>query len=182
MTPTRLRAESKLRQAVYGMLLATAAAYVFAFFVELLANHQRLDPLGWLANAILSPLSTLRGLFEPFLFLAPLLWFFLPAGAISGLLLPRWVASRSRSRAALQAAALGLGFALAGCAVLFLVSLVLFKSFLRHLLESGTAWRFGILILGLGAYFSLWLVGWVLWRSRVTSSVGSRPPGVPDVR
>ena len=175
MTPTRLRAESKLRQAGYGMLLATAAAYVFVFFVELLVNHQWRDPLGWLANAILSPLSTLRGLFEPFLLLPSLSWFFLPAGAISGLLLPRWVASHSRSRAALRAAALGLGFALAGCAVLFLVSLVLLENFLRHLRETGTAWRFGVLILGLGAYCSLWLVGWVLWRAADGGSVSASP-------
>jgi hypothetical protein len=61
------------------------------------------------------------------------------------------------------------------------VFLVLSANFLRDFHPMAIEWRFWAVILGMGAYCSLWLVGWALWRSPVTPPLGSRPPQVPEV-
>jgi len=162
MSPTWFPSSGKLHPVRDGMILAALAAYV-TLFVGLGGWHSW-NPLDWLATLVESRGRVLLDLFLQLQSLVYSCWYFLPAGALFGALLSRRLASRGRSRAAFEAAVLGLAFGM----VSFFSVLLFFAALSSEpvLPTSLETWlRVSAVAFGVGAYCSCWLVAFVYWQA-----------------
>lgn len=107
------------RRALVGLSLATLAAFLFLPSISLLEQFSRatdVDPLQALLGFVIFPGATLRSLeFETSAeILGYTWWFYLPAGVLFGVLLPRRSSRQVKARAALEGALLGGALPLVG--------------------------------------------------------------------
>jgi hypothetical protein len=152
-----------VRRALVGAGLATLAAYlclpVFSFLLNFDLATISFDPLEVLAGLFLFPSETLRS-FELDLGAEALQytwWFYLPAGVLFGLCLPRRSSRQTRSRAAMEGALMGGALGVVGG--IAAVCVVWASEGLDDMsLREGSS-LFLLAVLYLAPYCALWVAG-----------------------